>query len=383
MAVVVGPCLSLSAQKTFGKCMTFQKKGRGYSVSRPAIPSKVSQKNPTPLQQEVRQISKIRLNGWKNETQHFRDWWIAEAENKNFKDGGYQYFIKHGGLRYPGYGSNELFIVCYTDSRLYIVNRWTKEIILSTRCYPPLPVNLSGGRDVVVDCEYIYILGYVNGKIYKIKRDFSVGYTYFKSWGTGDNQIKGAVGCCMDDTHFFIGEVFNDRVSVFLKSDLSFVTTFGSIGAGDENFDRMNKIIRDGNVVLICDRYNKAIKKWDKDTFQYVGKIDITQQPYSICHDEVYYYLGTLSPVAVIKIRKDTGEPIKQYSVPGGGVGDITLPIAQCVDNAYLYIVDWTLNKVLVLNKFTLEYITEYKTGVFFKDGLVNPGGIRFYGTNC
>ena len=72
---------------------------------------------------------------------------------------------------------------------------------------------------------------------------------------------SGPRGICNDGTYIYITCIGLDAVQKRNISNLALVSSFGSTGAGDDNFDQPYGIATDGIHLYICDRDNSRIKR--------------------------------------------------------------------------------------------------------------------------
>ena len=66
---------------------------------------------------------------------------------------------------------------------------------------------------------------------------------------------------CVSSTHVYICDTNNHRIVKRLKSDFSFVSSFGTQGSGDDEFDTPIGICTDDTHLYIVDSGNDRIKK--------------------------------------------------------------------------------------------------------------------------
>ena len=76
--------------------------------------------------------------------------------------------------------------------------------------------------------------------------------------------LLGARDICNDGTYLYLPRSAND-IQKRNISDLALVSSFGSTGAGDNNFDDPYGIATDGDYLYIGDRANDRIKQHEKD----------------------------------------------------------------------------------------------------------------------
>ena len=82
------------------------------------------------------------------------------------------------------------------------------------------------------------------------------------SYGSGDGQLDNAMDIAVNETHIFVADAGNNRISIF---DLAgnFVSNFGSSGTGDYNFNWPAGIAVNDEFIIVVDQGNDRIQIFD------------------------------------------------------------------------------------------------------------------------
>jgi hypothetical protein len=96
MAKVNGPLLSLDAQKTIGKTLTFQRRPSGHAVYLFSKPGSVKKFTPSADQLTQRDNIKLLVESWQALSSAEKHQWDIEAQNAHYVGTGYHYFIHLG-----------------------------------------------------------------------------------------------------------------------------------------------------------------------------------------------------------------------------------------------------------------------------------------------
>jgi len=100
MPKVFGPALSLSASKSFGKILTFQKRPSGHAVYPYSKPGGREPYMPSAAQKAQRAGIAGLVSQWKALSQALKNSWDEAAKEVGYIGTGYHFFIHSGGV-YP------------------------------------------------------------------------------------------------------------------------------------------------------------------------------------------------------------------------------------------------------------------------------------------
>ena len=96
MAKVFGPCLSISAQGSIKKAVTFQKRPSGVAAIKPPVPPRAKTMAPTAAQVAHRAMISNFVSAWQAFTAAQKSEWQAEADYVGERLSGYHQFMKAG-----------------------------------------------------------------------------------------------------------------------------------------------------------------------------------------------------------------------------------------------------------------------------------------------
>jgi len=214
---------------------------------------------------------------------------------------------------------------------------------------------------IAVDADrYVYVADVLNNRIQKFDSSGSFIATW-GSYGTGNGQFlypsrvakdaDGYIYVVDGDEGDFIGEA-NYRIQKF-NSSRAFVTTWGSYGTGNGQFDRPYGIAVDADgYVYVADTLNERIQKFDSwGTFitKWGGTLpcycgtgnDQFCHPYGIAVDADGYVYVTDSWNHRIQKFDSSGIFLAKWGSLGSGKGQFAYPLGIAVDaDGYVYVAD-------------------------------------------
>lgn len=193
------------------------------------------------------------------------------------------------------------------------------------------------------------------------------------TYGTGNGQLKSPQGMLANSA---IDRVYvcedgsadrNDRISVFKISDGSFVTTYGSTGAGNGQFQSPAGIAQDPNSFFyVTDTINNRVQKFNSN-FQFVTKWGSTgagngqfNQPQGIA---IYSPNNLIYIVDAGNNRIQRFDPNGTFDLKwgsaGSGNGQFNYPFMIAIGGSSVYVTDFNNNRVQI---FTLggNYIDQF-----------------------
>lgn len=198
---------------------------------------------------------------------------------------------------------------------------------------------------VCSDGTYFYTTNAIGDEIKKYKcSDLSL-VASFGSAGAGNDQFSNPDGICTDGEHLYISDTANDRIKKHLCSDLNYVAQTGTLGTANAEFDDPRGICTDDTHIYIADRSNQRIKKHLCSTLAYVTKIgsngsgpDQFLNPQGICTDKNHLYIadtgnGRIKKHLCLDLSYDSHEN-------GSHPNDIRSPYGICTDDIYIYHAD-------------------------------------------
>jgi len=168
--------------------------------------------------------------------------------------------------------------------------------------------------------------------------------TSFGTQGTGDDQFNNPSGICTDGSYLYIADADNHRIKKHNCSDLTYVLKLGSQGSGDNNFNTPHGIDTDGTYLYIADTTNDRIKIHACSDLSYIDDFgtegsgnDNFQVPRDVCVDDNYIYIADAGNDRIKKHNKTS--PYAYVSATSGtSPNTINAPEGIASDSAYLYI---------------------------------------------
>ena len=229
------------------------------------------------------------------------------------------------------------------------------------------PSRFSRPVGIAVDVNgYVYVADCDNSRIQKFKADG----TYVTQWGTqgtGNGQFGvapgiGPYGVAVDNrsNKVYVVDDTNNRIEVFDRVG-GYLTTWGSLGSGNQQFNRPKGIAIDVNTdVYVADPGNRRIQKFKSDGTPVsiwssvpspVGKTPSFISPYGVAVDAIgNVFVTDVINNRVIKFGSTYGNVITQWGSSGNAKGQFSSPygIAVSKTNGYVYVLDSRNNRIQV-----------------------------------
>jgi len=145
-----------------------------------------------------------------------------------------------------------------------------------------------------------------NGRLVKrLTSDLSY-VSQFGSSGAGDDQFSQAQGIATDGIHIYVADTYNHRIVKRLSEDYSFVSKMGSEGTGNDNFSAPVDIVVSGDYLYVMDSNNRRIVKRAKADLSYVSEVSTNWEgyspnPYYGTTDGTYLYTTEFNPNRITK----------------------------------------------------------------------------------
>ena len=194
---------------------------------------------------------------------------------------------------------------------------------------------------------FYYIADWENDRIKKHKSSDLTYVDKFGTVGAGDDQFNDPLGICKDETYFYICDRGNHRIKKHKISDYSFVSEIGTQGAGDDQFNEPWGICTDGTHIYIADQHNHRIKKHKCSDLSYVSKSgtlgagdDEFNSPRGICTDNTYIYISDSGNHRIKKYLCADLSYVAKFGTVGSGDNNFNSPRGICTDNTHLYLTD-------------------------------------------
>lgn len=148
-----------------------------------------------------------------------------------------------------------------------------------------LEFSYPGGVTVSPNTGRIWITDYCNNRVQVLNPDFTFAFSIGElQEGSEDGKFRGPT-CSVIDTHglAYVADVNNHRIQIFKEDDGRFVSKFGSVGAGEGEFDRPVRLI------LVQDKFLYITEHGNHRVSVYT-----TQGEFVTCfgEDELYHPYG-------------------------------------------------------------------------------------------
>ena len=193
-------------------------------------------------------------------------------------------------------------------------------------------------RQIAYDGTYIYVADGVNYRIQK----FVASTGAFVSHTTSGSAVLGIPrGCVYWDGYLYVTSITKNKVFQYNAYTLNLITSWGSVGTGDDQFNNPASLTTDGTYLFICDEGNDRIKK------------------------------HTLS-----------GDYVAQVGSTGSGNGEFTSPFGIATDGITIYVTDYYNNRVQEFACSDLAYLTHIDMPNRTGDGPGYPSAITLNGTH-
>jgi len=152
-----------------------------------------------------------------------------------------------------------------------------------------------------------YVANYSYENIQKFTQSTMEIVDVFGTSGTGDDQFINPYGMTCDRDYLYIGDFSNFRIKKHRKSDLSYVMKTGSSDTDSDYYVRAYDLAVDDTHLYTVGLYE--LKKFNKETFEYIGKIDFANYRSSCYH----YGLKAVWASGSIVYLADRANDFKSY----------------------------------------------------------------------
>lgn len=226
---------------------------------------------------------------------------------------------------------------------------------------------------------FVFVADTRNDRIQVWNSDLSSNLWEIGSFGTGTNELNWPAGLAINKTkkQLIVSDMGNNRVVVYdintINGALTSAFTFGSTGAGDDQFNKPRGVALDsaGNI-YIADQANYRIQIFSS-TGIYLRKISgISAQPVSVALDSAGKIYALLSAVSIVNVYENSGLFSVSFGSNGSGNGEFNQPADIKIGTGdRIYVVDKSNHRIEILSA-SYDYLAQY--GV---QG-VNDGELRF-----
>jgi len=216
-------------------------------------------------------------------------------------------------------------------------------------------------------------------------------FQYFQkagTQGTGPENYWNPFGICSDGTFIYVADLANNRVKKILRSDLTFVTSIGSPGTGNDQFSRLYDIAYAGGYIYCLDsggNSDRVVKRKASD-LSYVTKYgtygsgnDNLNGALGIACDGTYVYVSDGTNMRIVKRLASDLTYVSQVGSYGSGNDQFFYPQGLFTDGTYLWVVDSGNNRIHIRKCSDLSYVGKfgsYGTGI---GQFASPSGVSVF----
>lgn len=191
---------------------------------------------------------------------------------------------------YGGFAKN-IYVCGFSTEGISVLDSVDFTVVKETRV---VESNAAGYRTISDDEQYLYAFDRYNNRLIKIdKSSMTVFVSSIGSSGAGNAQFNNVWQVAVDEDNVYVSDLGNHRVKVHRKRDLSFLRSYGSLGTGNTNFHLPTGIAVDKNSFYVGDDGNQRIVKFDKSTGGFVSAIGVSINTFgsiTLAIDENYLY---------------------------------------------------------------------------------------------
>lgn len=122
---------------------------------------------------------------------------------------------------------------------------------------------------LATDNTYLYFTDILSDAVYKRNCSNGAAVTSWGTTGTGNSEFDGPTGIAFDGTNLYVADSGNDRIQKF-QTDGTYLTQWGSYGFGDNQFDEPRGLVSDDSGdIWTCDYGNgRLIRHSNTGTYQ-------------------------------------------------------------------------------------------------------------------
>lgn len=215
---------------------------------------------------------------------------------------------------------------------------------------------------ITADSSYYYTAGGNYGHIVE-KRDKTTPSTLIASTiqGSGDGETSDPWCVVVDSTYVYVADTLNYRIQRLLKSDLSYVSQFGSYGIDANNGSLLSAVYGiaiDSTYLYVGDYSAACVKIYDLATLTFQESFS-APQPYRVSVDSSYIYTNYYGTVRIYDKTTHVLVNTKVYS-NGSDVYGSFRSISGSFNVIGDHIIILDNNKIVILDRETLEIAFEY-----------------------
>jgi len=164
--------------------------------------------------------------------------------------------------------NSHIFVTEMTNNRMQKFDKTTYAFVAKTSGgYGDGDDDMRWPVGVICDDTYVYVADYLNNRIARFNVDMS-----FSSHDYG--TLVAPTGVTMDDDYLYIADAGNNRIQMYDRATFTYASDDGSLGSGNENFNRPWGITANSTHVFITDINNhRIIKRVKSGALTYVAQV--------------------------------------------------------------------------------------------------------------
>ncbi|MEZ7891628.1 MAG: NHL repeat-containing protein [Candidatus Wallbacteria bacterium] len=237
-------------------------------------------------------------------------------------------------------------------------------------------VIVNSPQSIAVDNKYVYFTD-KNNQVVRLLKTLTFSKV-IKDNIDGTHALSANMLLAADGTYLYVMDSINSKLFV-LSQEMTFVSTFGSAGAGNENFNDPRGIACDGNYIYVTDNGNHRVVKLElddnaaivyKEQFMGSGAKDpgnvITEAALSeitgIATDGFYTYFCMPANKRMV-LTGDVAKKVEWNKV-AEYTGTINLPSAITFSGNYFFVASPGNNSVIMLDP-ELNYYKTSTAGLY------------------
>ncbi len=291
---------------------------------------------------------------------------------------------------------NYYYVIDSTIKRLQVVDKATNQIVdYLGGPYASSSTNVGARSNffnypnyVLLDGDYIYISDRSSPRVAKYnKSDLS----YISQFGTGTagattSTLNGPRQLAIYDTNLYVADFTNNRIMILNKTDMSYITSFGTTGTGNDQFSGIYGVGVDENYIFTLEYYNNRIKKINKNTLTYVTHLGGTTSesgdnnfynPTYLSLDENNIYVVDYMNNRIKKHLKSDLSFVTKIGTSGNENDNFYRPLdVKYKDENTLLIADTGNDRLKIHNPSDLSYISQIDLSTYNNDGVYIPYGV-------
>lgn len=257
-------------------------------------------------------------------------------------------------------------------------------------------------RPIAIDSDenYYYVANSVIHRVEKRLKSNNTLVAYFGGPYNGVNTyfLYSPSDVVLDGNYVYVADRTNHRIVRLNKSDLTFSAQYGVTGTASTattNFSSPTKIAIDATRIYVTDYGNNRIKILNKSDLSYVSDfgtlgtgigpgINQFSGPYGIAVDDNYLYISEYTNNRIQKRNKTDLSYVAHLGGTTAGATDTTFnrPYDVSLDINYIYVADTYNHRIKKHLKSDLSFVSKVGSYGFGDDLFYYPAGIRYKDAN-